>query len=238
MEYGYCRISTPKQSIERQVRNISSRFPAAEIIQEVYTGTKFQGRKKMEGLLEKIRPGDTVIFDSVSRMSRDAASGFALYKKLYKDGVNLIFLKEPHINTSTYRDSLNKTVNIDISTGDAPTDTFLNAITDALNNYMLSLAEKQIEMAFASAEEEVRILRERTKEGLVTAKLNGKRIGRKTGDKLHVKKAGGIKDAIENKSKDFLGDKTDRALIQELGISTATYYKYKKELKLLHGVLR
>lgn len=37
--YGYCRISTPQQNIERQVRNIAAAYPAAHIVREVYTGT-------------------------------------------------------------------------------------------------------------------------------------------------------------------------------------------------------
>ena len=49
--YGYCRISTRKQNIERQVRNILAVFPDAIIIREIYTGTKFQGRKELEKLL-------------------------------------------------------------------------------------------------------------------------------------------------------------------------------------------
>ena len=49
--YGYCRISTRKQNIERQVRNILTVFPDAIIIREIYTGTKFQGRKELEKLL-------------------------------------------------------------------------------------------------------------------------------------------------------------------------------------------
>ena len=49
--YGYCRISTRKQNMERQVRNILAVFPDAIIIREIYTGTKFQGRKELEKLL-------------------------------------------------------------------------------------------------------------------------------------------------------------------------------------------
>ena len=37
--YGYCRISTAKQSIDRQIRNIKAEYPAAHIVQEAYTGT-------------------------------------------------------------------------------------------------------------------------------------------------------------------------------------------------------
>lgn len=48
--YGYARISTHKQNIERQVRNIKAVYPTAIIIKEVYTGTKFQGRNDVAPL--------------------------------------------------------------------------------------------------------------------------------------------------------------------------------------------
>ena len=53
MIYGYCRVSTQSQHIERQVRNILAAYPDAVIIREVYTGTTFQGRDKLEKLRKK-----------------------------------------------------------------------------------------------------------------------------------------------------------------------------------------
>ena len=52
--FGYARISTPQQSIERQIRNILAAYPQSEIIREVFTGTKFQGRREFEKLLKKL----------------------------------------------------------------------------------------------------------------------------------------------------------------------------------------
>ena len=101
--YGYCRISTGRQNIERQERNSKAAFPDVAIVRETYTGTRFQGRKELEKLLEKVQPGDTIIFDSVSRMSRDSEEGFRLYEELFHRDVSLVFLKEPHINTETYK---------------------------------------------------------------------------------------------------------------------------------------
>ena len=88
MQYGYVRISTPQQNIERQIRNIKAQYPDALIVQEVYTGTKLEGRREMEKLLRTVKNGDTIIFDSVSRMSRNAEEGFTLYEKLYYSGIN------------------------------------------------------------------------------------------------------------------------------------------------------
>lgn len=103
MIYGYCRISTSKQNIERQVRNILAEYPDAVIVKEIYTGTKKTGRKELECIISKVQEGDTIVFDSVSRMSRNANEGVALYIELYNKGVNLVFLKEPYINTDTYK---------------------------------------------------------------------------------------------------------------------------------------
>lgn len=84
MEYGYCRTSTKKQNIERQVRNIKKEFPEAIIVKEMYTGAQIEGRKEFEKILLKVNPGDKIIFDSVSRMSRNAEEGFKTYEKLFK----------------------------------------------------------------------------------------------------------------------------------------------------------
>ena len=86
--YGYCRISTRRQSIDRQVRNILREYPDAILYEEAFTGTKLD-RPKFQLLLKRVRSGDTIVFDEVSRMSRDAEEGFTLYEELYKKGINL-----------------------------------------------------------------------------------------------------------------------------------------------------
>ena len=98
MTYAYCRVSTKHQRIARQITNITELYPSAKIIKEFYTGTR-QDRPNWTSLINQIKTGDTIIFDSVSRMSRNAAEGFKDYKMLYESGVNLIFLNEPLINT-------------------------------------------------------------------------------------------------------------------------------------------
>lgn len=109
--YGYCRISTKSQSIDRQIRNIKDLYPSAIMIQEAFTGTKVEGRREFNKLVGKwkyeegkivlvsgvIKGGDTIAFDSVSRMRRNAEEGFKLYEELYNKGIELIFIKEPHI---------------------------------------------------------------------------------------------------------------------------------------------
>ncbi len=108
--YGYCRISQKKQNIERQVRNITAVYPTAVILREAYTGRKIDGRKEWEKLNRTVRAGDTIVFDSVSRFSRNAEEGFELYQNLYNKDVDLVFLKEPQINTETFKRALERAI--------------------------------------------------------------------------------------------------------------------------------
>ena len=70
--YGYCRISTPKQNIERQVRNILKEYPEAIIVQETFTGSRFQGRRELKKLLCSMQAGDTIIeVDDLHQRTRE-----------------------------------------------------------------------------------------------------------------------------------------------------------------------
>ena len=220
--YGYCRISTKQQSIERQIRNIKGQYNAAVIVTEVYTGTK-QNRPEWNKLYRKVKPGDTIVFDSVSRMSRDAEEGFALYEDLYNKGVELIYIKEPHINTSTYKKALQNNVSM--------TGTNVDYILEGVNKYLMALAKEQIKLAFEQSEKEVKDLHQRTKEGIETARLNGKQIGQKQGVKLITKKSIESKKIIQKHCKEFDGVLSDVDCMKLTGLARNTYYKYKREVK-------
>ena len=194
------------------------------MVEEVFTGRKFYERKKLQNLLKKLKPGDTVVFDSVSRMSRDAEEGWKLYEKLYHEGINLVFLKEPHINTDTYKNTLASSVPL--------TDTEVDFILEGINKYLLALAKQQIKLAFLQAEKEVQDLRQRTREGLITAKLNGKQVGCVKGTKLTTKKSIEAKKQILKYSKDFNGTLKDTEVMKLIEISRNSYYKYKRQLNM------
>ena len=171
MIYGYARISTPKQKITRQIKNIKEKYPEALIFEEVYTGSKFQGRDKLEKLLKVIKPGDTIVFDEASRMSRNAEEGYELYMELYKKGIHMVFLKEPQINSSTYEQATHAYIQ--------KTTTAADILLKAIEEFILELAKEQIKMAFVRSEQELIFLRKRTKDGLAVAKAEGKTLGRK-----------------------------------------------------------
>ena len=228
---GYARISRSTQSIDRQIRNIKEIYPDAVIFQEAYTGTKVEGRKEWERLYKLAMAGkiEKIVFDSVSRMSRNAEDGFKLYQALFEAGIELEFIKEPHINTAVYKENLDKQI-ATVATGDAATDELMEAITSGINKYMMRLAEQQVKLAFLQANKEVSDLQQRTREGIQTARLNDKQIGGIKGRKLKVKKADPAKEAIKKHCKTFGGTLTDYECMKLIGIAKNTYYKYKKEL--------
>lgn len=223
MIYGYCRISTPRQDIERQVRNILASFPEARIVKEIYTGTKTVGRAEFNKLLSRLREGETIVFDEVSRMSRNAADGVEIYHQLHDKGIELIFLKEPHINTATYDKALS-------DTGIPKTGTDADLILDGVRAYLRKLATNQIELAFASAQKEVEYLHTRTKEGIETARLAGKQIGRQPGTSYKSREEDRIKKLILTHSRSFGGNLTDKECLTLAGCARNTYYKYKRQL--------
>ena len=221
--YGYCRISTAKQNIDRQVRNILAVYPKAKIIKETFTGTKFQGRKELDKILKRVKSDDTIVFDSVSRMSRTASEGFELYESLYNKGIHLVFLKEHYIDTDTYRQAMSNQLQM--------TGTEVDVILKGINEYLMILAKKQIEIAFEQSEKEVQELHQRTKEGIETARQAGKQIGQKKGATLTVKKAIYSKQIILKHSKTFGGTLSDAETQELAGISRNSLYLYKRELK-------
>ena len=229
--YGYCRISRKTQNIERQVRNISEAFPKAHIVKEAFTGTKIEGRKELDKLLKVLKSGDTVIFDSASRMSRNADEAISLYQELFEKGINLVFLKERHIDTEVYRKALSTQIEINLNTGNEATDTFIQGIIEALNRYTIDLAKEQIRLVFEQAQKEVDDLHQRTAEGLITARMNGKQIGLEKGTKLTTKKSIAAKETIKKHSKDFNGTLADEDVIKLAGISRNSFYKYKREIR-------
>lgn len=223
--YGYVRVSTKQQNIERQIRNIKTAYGEdVMIFQEKATGTRLDIRTEFKKLLKVVQQGDTIVFDSVSRMSRNANEGVELYEELMEKGIELVFLKEPYINTETYRSNQSDKIEM-IGTDE-------DILFKAINEYMKKIARKQIIIAFEQAEKEVKDLSQRTREGLVTAKANGKQIGQAKGTKLTTKKSIQKKMEIKKYCKDFGGSLSDKDTMKLIGIAKNTYYKYKKEIML------
>ena len=232
--YGYTRVSTRKQITDRQVKAITAFCPEAIIFSETFTGTKLNRpewqRLKARALKEKANGNNiTIIFDSVSRMSRNAAEGVSEYFELYNAGIELIFLNERHIDTTTYKQALEIQLET-IKTGDSNADKLFNSIMGAIHEYQKALATKQIELAFEQSEKEVVDLRKRTRAGMAVKGAGAKISAARIGNHYETKKSQKAKEIIRKHSLDFGGTLQDKDVIELAHISRNTYFKYKSEI--------
>jgi DNA invertase Pin-like site-specific DNA recombinase len=133
------------------------------------------------------------------------------------------------VNTATYKQKLAARIE-GVKTGNVPTDNLLTTVIGALNQYTIEIAKEQVALAFEQAEKEVQDLHQRTKEGIQTARLNGKQIGQLQGKKLNVKKAAPAKEIIRKHSKAFGGTLNDAECMRLAGLARNTYYRYKREI--------
>ena len=232
MIYGYCRVSTKHQRITRQITNIKELYPSATIVKEFFTGTT-QSRPLWDKLMKQIHPDDTIVFDSVSRMSRNATEGFKDYKALFEAGVRLVFLNEPLINTSVFDSTKNNLLEISVQTGNAAVDDYFKGNISLINNLLMSLAEEQIKSAFEQSEKEVQDLHTRISQGMRESKRSGKKIGLEKGTTLTTEKSIRCKEIIKKHATDFGGTLSDKEVMMLCKISRNSYYKYKRELKML-----
>ena len=181
--------------------------------------------------MNTIKKEDTIVFDSVSRMSRNATEGYKDYRMLYELGVNLVFLNEPMINTSVFNSTKNNLLNISVETGNTAVDEFFKGNIELINRFLMSLAEEQIKTAFEQSEKEVTDLHSRISQGMREAKKNGVKIGLSQGTILTTKKSLECKNIIRKHSKDFGGSLDDIEVMRLCGCSRNSYYKYKRALK-------
>ena len=82
MIFGYARVSTQEQNLNRQLDSLIS-AGAEEIVQEKITGTKAD-RPELNRLLDKLRNGDIVLISDLTRLGRSTKDLFNLAEKIEK----------------------------------------------------------------------------------------------------------------------------------------------------------
>ncbi|MBP5325453.1 MAG: recombinase family protein [Pseudobutyrivibrio sp.] len=232
MIVGYARVSTPTQKLRRQIDNLKDAYPDIVVISEVFTGST-DNRPKWKKLMRQCRAGNVgkLVFDEVSRFSRNAEEAIVEYKELFNLGIELEFLKEPHINSKIYKDASERKIEIATEGMDDETANLINTVIGGLNDYLLSVAEKQIYLAFEHAQKERELLSQRTSEGLKKAKLMGSKVGRQPGQKLVTKKSKRAKRIIRKHYKVLGGELTATQCFTLAQITKSTFYRYLDEMR-------
>ncbi len=99
MIFGYARVSTTEQSLERQLQELQQ-AGAEEILQEKITGTKAD-RPELNRLLDKLRKDDMVLVSDLTRLSRSTKDLFSLVEQIQSKGAYIKSIKESWLDTTT-----------------------------------------------------------------------------------------------------------------------------------------
>lgn len=97
IKWGYSRVSTEEQSLERQKIELE-KYGVDFIIEEKASGKNFN-RNVYKLLIENTRKGDKIICTALDRFSRSVRETVKELELLEKKGVTVVFLKE-NIDTS------------------------------------------------------------------------------------------------------------------------------------------
>lgn len=229
MIYGYVRVSTKQQKTQRQIDNIKTFDNTAIIFEEKQSGKDIENRTEFKKLLDKVKVGDSIVFDEVSRMSRNADEGYNLYMELMNKGIHLVFLKERHIDTAEYKRRTEKHIE-KVALSNERIDNLINGILELVAEFERENLKDNIRIAFERAEEERMLLIKRVTEGKQKSEIHQ---GRPMGStNVGTAKADHIKKIIKEQSRDFEGKFSDAKIMREYlnGVARNTYYKYKKQL--------
>lgn len=153
-KYGYARVSTKEQNLDRQILELKKYIAdERDIITDKQSGKDFDrvGYRSLRETL--LRKGDTLIVKSLDRLGRNKQAIKDELEYFRKAGIRVQILDLP-------------TTMIDIPDGENG-----SWIIDMLNNMM-------IEVLASMAEQERLTIRKRQAEGIAAAKLKGKHLGR------------------------------------------------------------
>ncbi|QVK19682.1 recombinase family protein (plasmid) [Mycoplasmatota bacterium] len=98
MIFGYARVSTTEQKLDRQI-DLLTNYGTEKIFTEKITGKNME-RKELNRLIDQLRPGDSIVVESLSRLGRSTKDLLFLIDKFNELKVNFISLKE-QIDTTT-----------------------------------------------------------------------------------------------------------------------------------------
>lgn len=154
MTYGYCRVSTKHQSLQRQISalikyGINERF----IFSDKYSG-KTLDRAGLNELTSIIKPGDKIVIKEIDRLGRNRKETKELIIYFIKNDIELICLDMPYLKEFII-DKIKES------------EGFLEIMANALLDVILEVAQQ----------ERKRIV-DRTSEGRKRAVLEGRKFGR------------------------------------------------------------
>lgn len=90
MIFGYARVSTQDQNLDRQLSVLNS--VCDKIVTEKLSGKSTSDRPELQNLLSHLREGDSLIVKSIDRLARNTRDLLELVDQLIELGVTVKFL--------------------------------------------------------------------------------------------------------------------------------------------------
>ncbi len=202
------------------------------MIQDIFSGTTMQ-RPGWLKLMQKVEKGEVtdIYMEELSRMARTKEEGFKEWMQLYEKNIELHFLKQPQVDTATFRNAVNRSIKINTDNVDNATKDLMESIVGSINKYMIELAKQQIFNVFDEAQFERDMLSQRTAEGLVVARLNGKQVGRQKGAVITTKKQKKAKKKMLDYYEKYGGQLSATDCMKVCEVSRDSFYAYIKQLE-------
>uniref|UniRef100_UPI00402AAD5C recombinase family protein n=1 Tax=Bacillus sp. DX2.2 TaxID=3073452 RepID=UPI00402AAD5C len=152
-KFGYVRVSSKDQNEERQIQNMKTLgIGERDIFVDKQSGSNMK-RENYQMLKRIVRTGDTIVFDSLTRLGRSMNDVLEEFRYYEKHQINLQFIKEPFINVNY--------------TGESTNDVIQIAVQKATLTILSAFAEK-----------ERQDIKQRQAEGIALARKQGRRLGR------------------------------------------------------------
>ena len=97
--YAYCRVSSAGQKLDRQIdAMLEVNVPRANIFADKQSGSSFD-RPEFQKLMNKLRPGDTLVIKSLDRFGRNYTETPHMWHDIIvRKGVSIIVLDDPILN--------------------------------------------------------------------------------------------------------------------------------------------
>lgn len=208
LKYGYARVSTKYQKLERQVEALKRYgLDERDIFCDKYTGTKIAERDQLNELLKRIREGDTLVLKEIDRLGRNHKETKEIIIKLIEGGVDIIVLDSQVFQM--YIENMKK-----------ENKSFMDKV-------ILSQLEGVIDILLLIAEEERNKIIHRTSEGRLRARERGVQFG--VPKKLQGEKLDRFKELYSL----FMTRQVKQVeILKELGISKPTFKKYADKINI------
>ena len=211
--FGYVRVSTKEQKEDRQVQAIKEyckdnniKLEERDIIIDKQSGKDFNRQGYQTLKTQLARQGDTIIIKELDRLGRNMEQIKEEWQDLIKQGINIIVIDTPILNTSNKTD-LEKTL--------------ISNIVFELLSYM--------------AEKERQKIKQRQAEGIAIAKAKGKHLGRPRldWDTLEQEQREKIKELYPIWKS---GEITATKFMEVVGLKRNTFYKIIKQYEQERGL--